>query len=316
VRQVRFILFPEFQLLGYVLATETLRIANKCAGERLFEWRTLTATNAPVEASNGGLVAPDGAAWTDSAAPDLVVLCAGYRPLDHITQRVRTYLARARRSGTTIGGVDTGTVILAHLGLLDGYRAVLHHEAEMEFRARWPDISVSDQIYCLDRQRLTAAGGTATGDAMLAWIARDCAPDLATATAVGMSHGRIRDAGELQRVLPNADPILGGMDVLMRDTLAAPITLAALARRLGVSLKQLRRRSVLGFGVTPSEYYLNLRLDEASRLLANTSLAVTEIAFATGFGSLSGLSRAFRHRFGTPPSRARRPRAGRQGLSA
>ena len=69
-------------------------------------------------------------------------------------------------------------------------RAWMHFEAEGEFRESWPDIVLSDQIYCLDRQRLTAAGGTATGDAILAWLKQEFGGDFAAATTEAMSHGR------------------------------------------------------------------------------------------------------------------------------
>ncbi|MEB8388998.1 helix-turn-helix domain-containing protein [Rhodobacteraceae bacterium KMM 6894] len=292
-------------MLAYVLATETLRLANKSAGKQAFSWHALTATNTDVRASSGALSSPDTTEWAESTSPDLILLCAGYHPLEQITPRLRAYLARARHSGATIGGVDTGTVILAHLGLLDGYRAVLHYEAEPEFRRNWPDISVSDQIYCLDRKRLTAAGGTATGDAMLAWITREVGKDLATATAIGMSHGMIRNADEPQRLQSTADPVLLHMDTLMREHLTLPLGLVYLSGQLGVSPKQLRRRCLLSYGQTPSAYYLKLRLDEAYRLLTSTHTTISDIALNTGFESLSGFSRAFKQRFQVAPSRIR-----------
>lgn len=306
MKHIAFVLFPEFQMLAYVLGTETLRLANKCAGAQAFSWHTLSVTNAPVRASNGSIVSPDNLDWQDGPHSDLILLCAGYHPLAHVTPRLRAYLARHRSVRHTIGGVDTGTVILAHLGLLDGYRAVLHHEAETAFRESWPDIKVADQIYSLDRQRLTAAGGTATGDAMLAWIGREVSEILANATATAMSHGQIRRGEEAQRSLTLSDPVLHDMDHVMRLNLSSPMGIAALSRQLHVSPKQLLRRCKLGHGLTPTEYYLNLRVEEAALLLANTYLSVTEIAFATGFGSPSGLSRAFKRRFGMSPRASRR----------
>lgn len=288
-------------MLAYVLGTETLRLANKCADQRLFSWRTLSATNGSVKASNGSTVLPDDADWTGGAPPDLILLCAGYHPLAHVTPRSRAYLARHRSALVTIGGVDTGTVVLAHLGLLDGHRAVLHHEAETAFRESWPDIDVTDQIYCLDRQRLSAAGGTATGDAMLAWIAREAGENLANATATAMSHGQIRSGEEAQRSPIRSDPVLRDMDHTMRLNLSAPISIAALSCELKVSPKQLTRRCKLSYGLTPTDYYLDLRVEEASRLLASTYLSVTDIALATGFGSHSGFSRAFKQQFGASP---------------
>jgi AraC family carnitine catabolism transcriptional activator len=46
---------------------------------------------------------------------------------------------------------------------------------------------------------------------------------------------------------------------------------------------------------------LALRLERARRLLRETSLAVVEIALATGFGSASQFARAFRRAFGFSP---------------
>lgn len=306
---VRFILFPEFQMLAYVLATETLRLANKAAGQELFRWQVLTATDAPVAASNGGLVTPDSWDWNAGPAPDLVLLCAGYNPRCHITARLRSYLARLRRSGAVIGGVDTGTVILAELGLLEGVRAVLHYEAEADFRESWPGISLVDQIYSLDRNRLTAAGGTATGDAMLAWIGQQKGEGFAAAVAEGMSHGRIRKGEEPQRFRAQEDPILRQMEALMRENLAQPLPITVLCQALGLSNKQLRLRCQRGLGRTASAYYLATRLEQAGYLMAQTLMPATEVALATGFGSAAGFSRAFRQHFGMSPRQMRQGQA-------
>ncbi|MDX1402632.1 MAG: hypothetical protein R3245_11975 [Kiloniellales bacterium] len=73
---VSLILFPKFQMLAYVLATETLRIANKVAGQRVFEWETRCATGSAITASNGALVAPQRDNWTGAETYDLLLLCA------------------------------------------------------------------------------------------------------------------------------------------------------------------------------------------------------------------------------------------------
>lgn len=295
------VLFPRFQLLAYVLATETLRIANKCAGRALFSWETRSATGKPVTASNGALVAPDAAGWTGGERCRLVLLCAGYEPLAVQPPGLGALLSRADRAGAVLGGLDTGTVVLAELGFLAGHQAVLHHEAESGFRETWPEIALSDGIYCLDRRRLTAAGGMATGDALLAWIAETQSPALAAETSVAMAHGAIRGAGERQRRPRSHDPLLLEMQRLMRDHLAEPLPLGAIAARLGLSGKRLRLRCRKGLGLTPADQYLRLRLEHALDLLRGTEMTVTEIAVASGFGSLAGFSRTFRRRYAVTP---------------
>lgn len=313
--RVCLVLFPRFQMLAYVLATETMRIANKHCGKELFSWETRTATADPVVASNDALVAPDKTGWSGGEAFDLVLLCAGYDPFAVRPAGLGALLARADRAGAVLGGLDTGTMVLARLGYLAGHQAVLHHEAEAGFREAWPEIAVSDGIYCLDEKRLTAAGGTATGDAILAWIARTVSPELAAATSEDMAHGTIRGGAERQRRQMTADPVLLEMTGLMTAHLSEPLELAEIADRLGLSPKRLRTRCVKGLGQVPSQVYLRLRLDHALDLLRNTEIPVTDIAIATGFGSLAGFSRTFKATYRATP-RSFRAGAARAGSSA
>ncbi len=84
-----------------------------------------------------------------------------------------------------------------------------------------------------------------------------------------------------------------------------------LARELGVSGRHLRRALQRAIGVSPLELAQTHRLLLAKRLLADTDLPVTRIAFASGFQSLRRFNAAFRERYRLNPT-ALRP-AGRRG---
>lgn len=86
-----------------------------------------------------------------------------------------------------------------------------------------------------------------------------------------------------------------------------------LARRLGVSARHLRRLFMVHLGVTPDGLARSARVHFARRLLDDTDLTVTEIAFAAGFGSLRQFNRACRDVFRESPRalRARRRKADR-----
>ncbi|HEX6447801.1 MAG TPA: helix-turn-helix domain-containing protein [Streptosporangiales bacterium] len=90
-------------------------------------------------------------------------------------------------------------------------------------------------------------------------------------------------------------------------------TESGLARRLGVSERHLRRLFRQEIGVTPDGLARSSRAHFARRLLDDTDLTVTEIAYAAGFGSIRQLNRAFRGIFHATPSelRAKRRRADR-----
>jgi AraC family transcriptional regulator, regulatory protein of adaptative response / DNA-3-methyladenine glycosylase II len=85
---------------------------------------------------------------------------------------------------------------------------------------------------------------------------------------------------------------------------------AQLARELGVSDRHLRRVFERELGVSPVELAQTHRLLFAKRLLADTSLPVTRIAYASGFQSLRRFNSVFRDRYRLSPSALRRvPRA-------
>jgi transcriptional regulator GlxA family with amidase domain len=56
----------------------------------------------------------------------------------------------------------------------------------------------------------------------------------------------------------------------------------------------------------PATYLAHARLDAATNLLRDTSLPITLVAEQVGYASEAAFSRAFKHRYGTPPSRWRR----------
>ena len=79
-----------------------------------------------------------------------------------------------------------------------------------------------------------------------------------------------------------------------------------LAARLGVSERHVRRALDAEFGVSPVEFAQTQRLLLAKRLLTDTALPVTEVAFASGFGSLRRFNALFKQRYRLNPRQLRR----------
>ncbi len=78
-----------------------------------------------------------------------------------------------------------------------------------------------------------------------------------------------------------------------------------LAASLGVSDRHLRRVTEAELGVSPIELAQTQRLLLAKRLLRETSLSQTEIAFASGFGSVRRFNALFKSRYGLSPRAVR-----------
>src|SRR5215470_12806409 len=101
---------------------------------------------------------------------------------------------------------------------------------------------------------------------------------------------------------------------LIADGYADEHGISGLARRLAVTDRHLRRLLLAELGATPVALARTTRLQTTRRLLAETDLPVTEIAFASGFASVRQLNASFREAYGRPPTalRARAPRPHRR----
>ena len=85
-----------------------------------------------------------------------------------------------------------------------------------------------------------------------------------------------------------------------------------LATRLGIGPRHLHRLFVQHLGASPIAVAQTRRLHFAKRLIDDTRLAMTDIALASGFGSLRRFNDAFRETYGRAPRDLRR---GQQGLT-
>ncbi|WP_069704453.1 DNA-3-methyladenine glycosylase 2 family protein [Burkholderia seminalis] len=80
----------------------------------------------------------------------------------------------------------------------------------------------------------------------------------------------------------------------------------ALAQRVGVTERHLRRIFGAQFGVSPVEFAQTHRLLMAKRLLTDTALPLAVVASTAGFGSVRRFNDLFRQRYGLNPLRLRK----------
>jgi AraC family carnitine catabolism transcriptional activator len=307
--RVHFLILPEFPLYAIVPATDALRIANQNAGLSHYDWAFVSPHGGDVRANNGMTVA-NTLPVAEVPAAQCVIVCAGNEPVQHLDRGLLAWLRRLAVRGTKLGSLDTGAFALAAAGVLGGYRITLHWEAIPVFREMHPALDVVERIFVIDRDRLTAAGGIASLDLMLALIEASQGPALAQVVANGFVHGRPRPEDTPQRfdgLDSAADRNLFRRAVsLMKGHVAFPLAIEEVAGRLRVSRRQLERIFLRNAGDPPAAHYLGLRLEAARDHLFYTSMPVGRIAEATGFLSAAHFCRAFRARYGDTPSVFRR----------
>jgi len=123
------------------------------------------------------------------------------------------------------------------------------------------------------------------------------------------------------RCRPELAPGAAPVDALSRVAAAATrlieeggnvATVGDLAETLGVSARHLRRATQAELGVSPIALAASRRLALARQLIVDTTLPMTEVAFAAGYRSVRRFNAAVRARYARSPSAIRRTRGGEQ----
>lgn len=310
LHRIGFFLVPDFSFIAFSSAVEPLRLANKVANSELYGWKCYSFDGEPVAASNGVVVQVDGS-YADVEVLPTVIVCGGWDIHTQHNPKLVSQLRRLSSHGASLGAVCTGSRVLAKAGLLDGYRCTIHWENIDGFAEEFPDIDVTDELFEIDRNRFTCAGGTAALDMMLYIIAQQYGHDTAALTADLLIHHRIRDGHEHQRMalrsrLGVSHPKLLAVISHMEETLEEPVSCAQLARNVGLSTRQLERLFRKYLNYAPTRYYLELRLSRSRFLLLQTSMPILDVALACGFVSASHFSKCYREYFNRTPSEERR----------
>ena len=305
-----FLLVPNYSMLAFTSAVEPLRMANRAAQKPLYRWTIYTLDGEPVTASNGLIITPD-ASIDKVSETSKFFLCGGVDIADCWSKSLQFALRKIASRNITIGALCTGSYLLARAGLLDGYKCTIHWENIASMREEFPKTQFSDDLFQIDRDRITCAGGQASLDMMLKIISDVHGPTLSAHISEQFMCERIRGTEDRQRIplqlhLGANQPKLTEAVILMEANLEEPISLDELSSYVGISRRQLERLFQKHLNCVPTRYYLNLRLNRARLLLLQTSKSIVDIALACGFISAPHFSKCYRDMFGIPPRDERR----------
>jgi len=266
----------------------------------------------PLRAAGGLTVTVDGGLSLLGSA-DLIVI-PGWRAIDApVPPSLIAALGNAHAKGARLVSLCSGVRVVAATGLLDGRRATTHWRYVDAVRTLHPELTLlPDVLYVDEGDILTAAGSAAGIDLCLHIIRKDYGAKAANSVARRLVVPPHRDGGQAQfiqapvartRESTRLSPLLDWV----RERLKDDLSIAALARRAGMSRRTLQRRFEETTGLGPGEWVLQERITRAKSLLESEPAATLEdIVTATGFGSSATMRHHFRTRLGTTPKAYRR----------
>lgn len=332
--KVGFILARRFTLCAFANFVDVLRLSAD-EGDRSrpihCSWRVLSPTMEPIASSCGVVVQPEERLGEPARFDYLVVVGGLVDEIENLHPDTVGFLKRAAAAGVPLVGVCTGTFILHRAGLMQGYRACVSWFHHADFLERFDGLKpVSDQIFVVDRDRLTCSGGVSSAHLAAFVVERHLGRAMAAKSLRIMIIDEAMAAEEPQPGMPLAlvanDALVRKALLLMQQSIAAPLSIGRVAALLGVSRRKLERHFREALALTPLAADRLIRVEQAKHLLQTTGRSATQVAADTGFCDLPHLIRAFRAAEGTtpdafrkrsasplPPAQARERRTGTPG---
>ncbi len=315
---VAFVLADRFTLSAFANFVDVLRLAADEADHSrpiLCDWVVLSDSLEAVRSSCGVRVQPE-KRLRHAGRYDYVVVVGGLiGDSAALGGEAQAFLQRQAAAGVPLVGLCTGVFILQRLGLLKGYRCCVswfHHQDFLDqFEAETP---ISDQIFVVDRDRLTCSGGHGAAHLAAFLVQRHVGQNAAIKS---LNIMMIEEAMSGERPQPGqatarraGDALVKRAVLRMQQNLEHPKTVEELSRELGVGRRTLERRFLADLGQTPLKVYLDLRLERALQRLRGSEASVTEVALACGFCDGPHLSRTLKAERGVTPAEYRKAQAG------
>lgn len=310
---VGFILAKRFTLCAFANFVDVLRLAAD-EGDRsrpiMCRWNILSDTMSAVTSSCGVAVQPT-ERLGDPTKYDYIVVVGGLvDEINNFSSAYITYLQKAAAAGVPLVGICTGAFNLHMAGLLDGYKCCVSWFHHADFLDQFDGLNpVSDQIFVVDRNRLTCSGGASSAHLAAYLVDKHIGRAQANKSLRIMI---IDDALQADKPQPGIsldfrtqDPIVMRALLIMQQSIDVPPSMAEIARKMGNSKRQIERHFRTALNMSPQAAFLNVRLNFARHLVETSTKSITVIAVECGFCDSSHLSRMFRRHFGNTPHEIR-----------
>ncbi|MER9793624.1 GlxA family transcriptional regulator [Mesorhizobium sp. M0213] len=317
---VGFLLLKRFTLSAFANFIDVLRLAAD-EGDRSrpirCQWRVISADLSAVYSSCGIAIRPHELIGNLNRF-DYIVVVGGLidDQMQWIDEQLDGYLRQAAALGIPLVGLCTGSFVLHRAGLMDGYRCCVSWFHDSDFLRRFDGLKpVSNQIFVVDRDRLTCSGGASTAHLAAFLVERHLGKAPAAKSLRIMMFDEAAAAESPQPAIsldvPVRDQIVKKALLLMQQHLDVPLSIEQIAAHMQINKRRVERRFRLALKMSPLGAYTQIRLEHARHLLAETGKSVAVIAAESGYCDSSHLGRLFQRRWGVTP---REFRSGRRAL--
>jgi transcriptional regulator GlxA family with amidase domain len=294
---------------GVLLIRELLAVAGTLNARQpnlqaaaMFDVALVGPTMQPVRSFTGPALLPE-RSLRNARPADVLVLPSFYGDVPTSPALLR-WIVRHHEAGGCILASASGVRLLAASGLLDGRDATCNLADRRAIASAHPAVRLSPQApLVVDGRLITAASITPTIDACVHLVKRFHGEKAALKFARYASSARqLADIGIASSHQEHDDSRVLAAQRYIEQHGCSGITPDDVARHVAMSQRNLARRFSAALGVTPVQYILQCRIEQAKRLLARPNVSLRRVAIEIGFSDEAVFRRAFKQIAGHTPS--------------
>ena len=238
---VTLLLFPGLSLLSLAATLDPMRGANRVLGRPAYCWK-LKSIDGKMPVASCGLPIPVDGAFDSAERQDALILIAAFEAVRYGTPPVLRSLRAGAKRSAIVGGVESGSWLMGMAGLLDGRRATTHWEDLEDFAARFPNVDVQPDRFVVDEPVFTTGGATPALDCLLSLIRARNGYSAALDVASLYIYEEVRTGSDAQPIVSlgrirKHEPRVAEAIRIMETHIDRPLTIAAIARRVGLSTR-------------------------------------------------------------------------------
>jgi len=220
------------------------------------------------------------------------------------------WLLDRHAQGAILASNCAGSFALAAAGLLAGRQATTHWAFEELFRGRFPEVDLAiDRMVVDDGDILTAGGMLAWTDLGLRIVERLLGPTVMIETSrfllIDPGGREQRNYASFAPNMTHGDAAVLKVQHWLQSRGSAHVAVRDMAAEAGLEERTFQRRFKAATGMTPLEYWQQLRIGKARELLEFTRDSVDRIAWEVGYEDSGAFRKLFHRITGLTPGEYR-----------
>ncbi|GLS91632.1 hypothetical protein GCM10007916_27010 [Psychromonas marina] len=243
---------------------------------------------------------------------DLLIISAETAPQQPIAINTKKNLQRYYRQYTgDILTLKGGLYWLLDSGIGVDQSWVVHWSFMDDLKDRYPDVTLSHDLYHQNGRLHSCAGQLASLDYLLNYINTQEEETVVNQITDYLCLDRLRSGSERQR-LPSYS--FAGEDIqprltmaidLMEKNIEKPLSSDEIAEQIYISRRQLERLFKRHMNTMPARHYLQIRLKRAQHLLQTSNMSIVQIGLSCGFSSGPHFSSSYKSFYQSTPREER-----------